>query len=1042
MNSSIALRLLWKEYRIQRGLWLSMAIGCFLLQSIVAYLMHSSQEAFQGIVPIAFMLTFFYAIGSGAITFAIEREDGTQLRPVMLGCPPALTLTVKTLFGVITTALLLAITIGSGMLMSLGSLTLPEGTFPPEVSSMIIPLGLLFVGLPYLGALLWSTFFSLLTRKVIVALGLAAVAMLLSYAFVAAFSFGIAGTSRSGELNQPASGLQIVLLALLPCFLALLVFAFNYLLTHRWLTRVFFDQSSAKKPSLFRRWRIRRSGLDGGMIVEIGVEDRTAFEVVSPEVAEHMPPPRFGLSLLYGTWGPNLWRHLRFLRWKEAIETRKVFVGFLLATLFLTGWCVGENPNTNGAFGIVGFFIHAACVACGAMSYRAEQDERKIQRLADMGLRPATVWFSKHLVWFVRAIISIAAILMFMMAPWWLHLYGSSHGRPGIETFVNGVWLNLPHPNNASNDLLGVRLVGRAIILMLLMYGIGQVCSQLIRSTIVSFFVAFLLALAGFGWAGACYWFDVPFTLSVLPLAIGCLLLTWLRMNSWMKDDNRGRTWLWPATSMAMVIAVTYCVTGLFRVYQIPWSEPFFSDTGSGTVNDGLTSDQRAAVLAPVTIDERNTYTLYQRASDRLGGTRVDQRSGEKTVAELWEALSEEEQSAVENGISLVLKSAGFPACADFSPTNTNVVDTVTATNIGPYHDAVDLLLFDARRKIESGELEVALDRYEAAFNVSRHAAGRGVEMNWWASHHTTQETLRALQKWAEHPDVDSTLTTNAAAIIDAHREQMLPLEVTNFATAVVIRNTLDADAFAIAELTDGSSNRLPIMLSTKFPGERTRSLRLLNALEAQDLELLASYQAQKVAGRTQSRKRLVQRYNSIRRQRGTERELGSAVTSTPLLAMISSVSADYLIRTDIKMERQVRATKLLMQLLVEQRASKQLPVTLDDFDKSLHDPWTGQPFIWHPEGLPGDLKRGSMVVVKANTPFFLSTGHAQATIRRVEYGGSDEASGASETGQADEQPVVVEYILDGITSHSSSDDVAVWKLPKAAATSVSEKQE
>lgn len=70
---------------MQRGLWLAMAIGCFSVQWIIAQLIESGPDAFQGVVPIAFLLTFFYAVGSGAITFAIEREEETQLRPVMLG---------------------------------------------------------------------------------------------------------------------------------------------------------------------------------------------------------------------------------------------------------------------------------------------------------------------------------------------------------------------------------------------------------------------------------------------------------------------------------------------------------------------------------------------------------------------------------------------------------------------------------------------------------------------------------------------------------------------------------------------------------------------------------------------------------------------------------------------------------------------------------------------------------------------------------------------------------------------------------------------
>ena len=677
MNSSIALRLLWKEYRVQRGLWLSMAGGSIALQALIAFLVPSDQESFQGIVPIAFMLTGFYAIGSGAITFAIEREEGTQLRPVMLGCPPGLTLTVKTIFGTVATAILLATTICSGMLLTLGSLTLPENTFQPQVQPMIIPLALLFVALPYLGCVLWSTFFSLLTRKVIVALGLAAVAMIVSYIVVAMTSIALVESgqrSRTTELTAPV----LFVAALVPCFMALLLLATNYLLTHRWLTRAFFDQTSSKSPSFFKRWRIRRSGLDGGMVVEIGVEDRTAFEVISPEVAIHQPPPRFGLSLLYATWGPNLWRHLRFLRWREAIETRKIFVGFLLPTLFITIWIVFGNVSSTGWHGVVGFFVHAACLACGAMAFRTEQDERKVQRLADMGLRPATVWTSKHLVWFPRAVISIVAILMCVFFVEFLYLYKSS--RMSAAEFFQGTWLNLRLPNQSGPSYDPVlRTFGRAIILTLTMYGIGQVCSQLIRSTIVSLFVSFILGLTIFGWAGVCWYFGVPFILSVFPLAIGCLLVTWCRTNSWMIDDNRGRVWLWPAGSIIAALAIAYFGTGLFRVYEIPSSKLFFRDGSSAEFNDGLNDEQRAFVLAPITEEERGTFEKYQRASELAGRNSFRFRDKGKTVSEMWDALSDDDQQAAEEAIRLTLKAAMAPACADFSPATANIADVVAS---------------------------------------------------------------------------------------------------------------------------------------------------------------------------------------------------------------------------------------------------------------------------------------------------------------------------------------------------------------------------
>lgn len=1083
MNSSIALRLLWKEYRVQRGLWLSMAFGCFSLQALIAYLVPSEQESFQGILPVAFLLTGFYAIGSGAITFAIEREDGTQLRPVMLGCPPGLTLTIKTIFGVVTTAVLLAITLGSGMLMTLGSLTLPENTFQPDVQGLIIPLALLFVALPYLGCLLWSTFFSLLTRKVIVALGLAAVAMIGSYVVVAMTSIAII---ESGQRQRPheLTVSQLFLAALVPCFLALLLLALNYLLTHRWLTRAFFDQTSSKSPSFFKRWRIRRSGLDGGMVVEIGVEDRTAFEVVSPEVAVYQPPPRFGLSLLYAVWGPNLWRHLRFLRWKEAIETRKIFVGFLLATLFFTAWVVGENLNSNGWHGVVGFFVHAACVACGAMAFRAEQDERKVQRLADMGLRPATVWFSKHLVWLVRAVLSVAAIILCVLFV--ELLYPGYSSRMKLSNFFGDIWLNRQLPNAMPNSDTGFRLFGRAIILTLTMYGVGQVCSQLIRSTIVSMFVAFVLALTVFGWAGVCYWFNVPFIISVMPLAIGCLLITWSRTNSWMKDDNRPRVWTWPVTSLAASLALIYFGTGLFRVYEVPWTEPFFGETASAPGNDGLTPDQRDTVLAPVTEKERSTFDLYQRAADLMGKNTFRKGDGSLTASDRWEELSEDDRLAAEKAIQLAIEAAESPECAEFSPGTTNVAHIVSLTSGQQMSDVCDLLCFDADRELNAGHPEVALDRIRSAFAVARHTAGRGEEMHWWLSNHMTIQVLRVMQKWAEHSGMDEKLVEQAVQMIDQHRRQMVPVEVTNYATAVMIRNTLDADMFTLTELLGDSQERLPLLLATKFPEELARSYRLLNAMERHDVDAIKSYRSQQAAAKAQESVGLATWFvGSAGRSAGEAEFMGvarSCVKTTHLLAMIASGHArDQFCRQDVQTECQIRATKVILKLQLQRRNTGKLPVTLDEFDGTLNDPWSDKPFIWYPDGLPGNLMQQHRVKVEAGTPFLITTGQRQFTIRRVEtwdapegdgpfgamqmggvrFDGEDQRAengladagtsvvsdnpGASERREAkamdadSKQPARkltrVEYVLDGWDLQPSRPDIVIWKLPRNPAS-------
>ncbi len=259
--------------------------------------------------------------------------------------------------------------------------------------------------------------------------------------------------------------------------------------------------------------------------------------------------------------------------------------------------------------------------------------------------------------------------------------------------------------------------------------------------------------------------------------------------------------------------------------------------------------------------------------------------------------------------------------------------------------------------------------------------------MNWWANHSFTETTLQALQVWAENPDMDGKLIDEAIRIIDEHRKTMLPVEVANFSAAVMVRNTLSADAFTIAELAN-DSERLPILLASKFPGEQARSRRLLNTLESYDVQSMASYRSQQAISDNGSGSGMAGWFLASSTVRSkSEDVLRYATQTTPLFAMIASGPArDQLCVQDIDTECRIRATKLVLQLLQKQRASGELPATLDEFDASLNDPWAGKQFVWYPEGLPADLKqRSSEVLVEANTPFLMTFRFSQATIVGVE---------------------------------------------------------
>ena len=266
--------------------------------------------------------------------------------------------------------------------------------------------------------------------------------------------------------------------------------------------------------------------------------------------------------------------------------------------------------------------------------------------------------------------------------------------------------------------------------------------------------------------------------------------------------------------------------------------------------------------------------------------------------------------------------------------------------------------------------------------------------------------TLRELCAWAEHPDVDGALLQQAISIVDTHRKQTIPVEVANFAKAVMVRNTLGADAFTISELVD-QSRLLPVLLSTEFPGEQSRSYRLLNALESHDVSEMASFRGQQDAGATGNGIGMSEWFN---RSAATRFELSEAIETTPLFALIVSGPAQgQLCLRDVLTECEIRATKTVMRLLDEQLKSGELPTTLEDFDASWNDPWTGKPFTWYSKGLPYALKRSSSVIVEANTPFLVSLG----------------------TGQFHLLPDDSEDAVQLPGSSSDYSGVQIWKVPK-----------
>lgn len=71
-------RLMWKEYRVLRSFWLALAIFGLACDALIFIFVASPQERLPGFFAFASVLTAGFALGAGAMSFALEREEATR----------------------------------------------------------------------------------------------------------------------------------------------------------------------------------------------------------------------------------------------------------------------------------------------------------------------------------------------------------------------------------------------------------------------------------------------------------------------------------------------------------------------------------------------------------------------------------------------------------------------------------------------------------------------------------------------------------------------------------------------------------------------------------------------------------------------------------------------------------------------------------------------------------------------------------------------------------------------------------------------------
>jgi hypothetical protein len=157
-------RLVWKEYRAQRSFWLAIAGTAVGLMLLILWLLAHEDERLDAVWGVALVLPLFYALGSAAVVFASETEEGTTDLLRIMPTRSSHVFLGKVAYSLVSTAALCLC-----LLVAAGLLTLGQAI--PKLDRNVIWASAAFV----MQTLSWGFVFSALCRKVLTAVCLTAV---------------------------------------------------------------------------------------------------------------------------------------------------------------------------------------------------------------------------------------------------------------------------------------------------------------------------------------------------------------------------------------------------------------------------------------------------------------------------------------------------------------------------------------------------------------------------------------------------------------------------------------------------------------------------------------------------------------------------------------------------------------------------------------------------------------------------------------------------------------------------------------------------
>ncbi|MBI3462144.1 MAG: hypothetical protein HY000_03655 [Planctomycetes bacterium] len=232
-----------------------------------------------------------------------------------------------------------------------------------------------------------------------------------------------------------------------------------------------------------------------------------------------------------------------------------ILSGIALGLLLLNRFFASPRVDMVAGFWWLSWLIAFALPPLmGACVFLAEQEGQRFRFFAARGIPARQVWLGKHLVWLPMTELA-GTIACGVTIATWAFLQSMPMGQ---------VWANWP-------------LAFFGLLWPFVGYSAGQFVSMLIPRGLLAGVVALVLAACVASWKALMGWLGVNLFLSVAPIPVVLMLITWLRAPEWMLERHKLGSWLRIAGVLTASAAALIGVVAAYRMYEIPAREPGFS---------------------------------------------------------------------------------------------------------------------------------------------------------------------------------------------------------------------------------------------------------------------------------------------------------------------------------------------------------------------------------------------------------------------------------------------------------------------------------